>query len=49
MISPLLGFTDSYGADVYFGITWKNYGKCGRRNKGGGGVRSIEKCLDGNK
>ncbi len=49
MLSPLLGFTDSYGADVFFGITWKNYGKCGRRNKGSGGVRSIEKCLDGNK
>lgn len=45
MLSPLLGFTDSYGADLFFGITWKNYGKCGRK-PGRGGVRSIEKCVD---
>lgn len=47
MISPLLGFTDSYGADFYFGISFKNFGNCGRNNgKGNRGVRSIEKCLD---
>lgn len=47
MISPLLGFTDSYGADLYFGISIKNFGNCGRNNnRGRGGVRSIEKCLD---
>lgn len=45
MISPLLGFTDSYGADLFFGISLRNYGKCGRK-PGRGGARSIEKCVD---
>jgi hypothetical protein len=43
MLSPLFGFTDSYGADFYLGLSIKSKGKCG----GESGRRkrfSIEKC-----
>jgi len=43
MLSPLFGFTDSYGADFYLGLSIKAKGKCG----GESGKRkrfSIEKC-----
>ncbi len=44
MISPLVGITDAYGADFYFGISLKNFSGCD-----GSGWRmkrrhSIEKC-----
>ena len=43
MLSPLFGFTDSYGADFYLGLSIKNRGNCG----GSSGRKkrfSIEKC-----
>jgi hypothetical protein len=43
MLSPIFGFTDSYGADFYLGLSIKNRGKCG----GDSGRKkrfSIEKC-----
>lgn len=44
MISPFLGITDSYGANLFFGIAIRNFtmcdGKGGRRR----GASSLEKC-----
>lgn len=45
MISPLLGFTDSYGANLFFGIAVRNFGGCGKA-KNRGTIRSIEQCID---
>ena len=33
MISPLMGITDSYGADLYFGISWRNFKSCGENSR----------------
>lgn len=33
MLSPLLGITDSYGADLYFGISWRNFKSCGESSR----------------
>lgn len=45
MISPLLGLTDSFGADLYLGITWKNFGHCGAAGRSRSGKRpNIENC-----
>ncbi|MBK9636691.1 MAG: hypothetical protein IPO63_02325 [Bacteroidetes bacterium] len=33
MISPLLGLTDSYGADLYFGIAMRNFKSCDGNNR----------------
>lgn len=33
MLSPLLGITDSYGADIYFGISWRNFKSCGENTR----------------
>jgi hypothetical protein len=45
MVSSLLGVTDTYGADFYFGITWKHYKSCGGANRRNAGrVKSLEKC-----
>lgn len=45
VLSPLIGLTDAYGADVYFGISLKGLGECGHRNNGRGGRKArIEKC-----
>ena len=43
MIGPFFGFTDSYGADIYFAIKFQHFGSC---DKGGGGRKKskIEKC-----
>jgi len=43
MLSPLFGFTDSYGADFYLGLSIKNKGKCGG-DSGRKKRLSIEKC-----
>jgi hypothetical protein len=44
MISPFLGLTDSYGANLFFGISIRNFTMCdgngGRRR----GASSLEKC-----
>lgn len=43
MLSPLFGFTDSYGADFYLGLSIKSKGKCGGESRRGKRI-SIEKC-----
>jgi hypothetical protein len=44
ILSPLIGLTDAYGADFYFGISLRGFGECGRANGGGGRKARIEKC-----
>lgn len=46
MISPLLGITDSYGADLYFGIAWRNFGGCDVNKNRGRRKSKIENCFD---
>lgn len=46
MISPLLGITDSYGANFYFGIAWRNFGGCDGNNTRGRRKSKIENCFD---
>lgn len=43
MPGPLLGLTDSYGADIYFGITWRHFPACGGDRKRGPKPK-LEKC-----
>lgn len=46
MISPLLGLTDSYGADLYFGIAWRNYKSCDGNRRKAKRRSSLENCFD---
>lgn len=47
MISPLIGLTDSYGVDIYFGISIKKWGNCGRSHRAK--KSNTEKCKVPNK
>jgi hypothetical protein len=42
MISPLVGLTDSYGVDLYLGISIKNWGNCGGQKRSR--KPNTEKC-----
>ncbi|MBL7923052.1 MAG: hypothetical protein JNL88_02530 [Bacteroidia bacterium] len=44
MISPLLGITDSYGADLYFGLAWRSFKGCDGSGSGRGRRPNIENC-----
>ncbi len=44
MLGPFIGITNTYGADIYLGITIKHFGKCGNNNSGRGKKARIEKC-----
>jgi hypothetical protein len=44
ILSPLIGLTDAYGADFYFGISLKGLGECGRAKGGSGRKVRLEKC-----
>ena len=48
MISPLFGLTDSYGADLYFGIAWRNFKSCDGNNRKRGRKPQIENCFKKN-
>ena len=45
MPGAFFGFTDTYGADFYFGITWKGRGRCDGRKSFNGRRPSIERCV----
>lgn len=44
VLSPFVNVTDSYGADFYFGITLRNFGRCGNGNTGRGKKPKLENC-----
>ena len=46
MIGPFLGLTDSYGADLYMGIAWRNFGGCDGNNNRARRKSKIENCFD---
>jgi len=33
MIGPFTGLTDTYGADIYFGLKWQHFKKCSKRTR----------------
>jgi len=45
MISPLLGLTDSYGADIYFSLAWRHFKSCDGMNKRKARRVKIENCV----
>ncbi len=47
MISPLIGLTNSYGVDFYFGLSIKNWGKCGKNHRLK--KSNTEKCKEPNR
>ena len=46
MLSPLVGITDSYGADLYFGIAWRNFKGCNSKGGNRKTTRSVEDCVN---
>lgn len=44
MLSPLIGLTDSYGVNMYFGISIRNFTICDGKGGAGRGTKSLEKC-----
>ncbi len=48
MLSPLMGITDSYGADLYFGMAWKHFKSCHGAGRKGPRVKSLERCRNDN-
>jgi hypothetical protein len=49
MLGPFFGFTDSYGADLFFGYSIRHFGKCDGRNKGRVKKVKIEDCFKSGK
>lgn len=45
MPGAFIGLTDTYGADFYFGIAWKDRGRCDGRKPFNGRRPSLERCV----
>jgi len=45
MPGAFIGLTDTYGTDLYFGLSWKGRGRCDGRKPNNGRRPSIERCV----